>query len=189
MDTRRRGGGHRGARRGEGGRDEAEKAEGEQQRPSTRTVQEEGCGSPFREQSSLRCGRVDEVMGRGGREWQGCVRNASYFGRSKVLRPVGVDLGPCVFACLCVFCVLQPNVVGGLGRVYSSFYSSSNKINHAKNHAQFRLHLESCKAVKPCSFLHQLFPIQLFPSTVRCTPRLLLSLDCVPVFSPSFHTH
>ena len=112
MDTRRRGGDHRGARRGEGGRDEAEKAEGEQRRPSV--CQEEDWGSPFREQG-LRCGRVDEVMGRGGREWQGCVRNASYFGKSKVLRPVGVDLGPCVFACLCVFCVLQPNVVGGFG--------------------------------------------------------------------------
>ena len=92
MDTRRRGGDHRGARRGEGGRDEAEKAEGEQRRPSV--CQEEDWGSPFREQG-LRCGRVDEVMGRGGREWQGCVRNASRltFGKSKVeTRRGSVDL-------------------------------------------------------------------------------------------------
>ena len=141
MDTRRRGGGHRGARRGEGGRDEAEKAEGEQQRPSTRTVQEEGCGSPFREQSSLRCGRVDEVMGRGGREWQGCVRNASYFWEVKRLRPVGARLTLrwplCLKAYVCyVFCNQMWLVVWG--EFIHRFIH--RVINHAKNHAQFRLH-------------------------------------------------
>merc|ERR1711865_387365 len=98
-----------------GGRDEAEKAEGEQRRPSV--CQEEDWGSPFREQG-LRCGRVDEVMGRGGREWQGCVRNASYFWEVKRLRPVGARLTLrwplCLKAYVCyVFCNQMWLVVWG----------------------------------------------------------------------------